>query len=218
VQRLLGLLVLGMVCTIGLSTTGCKKKEEPAKGADGKGAGGDGKGGNGDMVAVIEYDVFPTEVIVLKQGEKKDVEISRKGKTLKSVTVEAKSSDLKVHVKGVEFKDDAKTATVSIHADEKAPPGKHTITLTAGDVKKTIDVEVQKAAGEPEPKGKGKVEPEPKGKGKVEPEPKGKGKEKDGALNFRQQRDAYAALGREELSAEAQVVSRRQTVWFTREF
>jgi hypothetical protein len=215
------LLVLGLVCTIGLSTTGCKKKEEEKKGGDSAKM-DNGKGGNGDKVTVFEWDVFPTEVIVLKPGEMKDVEISRKGKSLKSVTVKTESSEPKVHVKDVEFKDDATKAKVTIHADEKAKPGKHTVTLTAGDTKKTIEVEVTKAAGEPEPKvkGKDKGETEPKaGKDKGETEPKGKGKGKDdkGALNLRPLSDAYVALGREELQAVAPSLTRRQVVWFIRE-
>jgi hypothetical protein len=219
VHRLLGLLILGLVCTIGLSTTGCKKKEEPAK-ADKAPSTGDK--GVAEAEGAVVYDVTET-IIVLKPGEKKDVELTRKGKTLKGVTVKGESSEPKVHVKTEDFKDDAKAAKVTIHADEKAPPGKHTVTLTPDDGKKTtIEVEVMKAAGEPEPKvkGKDKGETEPKtkkDKGEAEPKTKGKDKGDKGALNLRRQRDAYVALGREELQAATPSLTRRQVAWFIRE-
>jgi hypothetical protein len=201
-----------MVCTIGLSTTGCKKKEEPAKGDKAPSTGDKGAGeGGGDVV----YEVSET-LIVLKPGEKKAVVFTRKGKTLKAVIVKHESTEQKVHVKTEDFKDDEKEAKISIHADEKAPPGKHTVTLTADGAKKTIEVDV-KPAGEPEPKlkkDKGDTEPKvKKDKGDTEP----KTKKDKGALNLRPQRDAYVALGREEIQAAAPSPTRRQVAWFIRE-
>jgi hypothetical protein len=212
VHRLLGLLILGLVCTLGLSTTGCKKKEEPAKDK----APSTGDKGAIEAEGAIVYDVSET-ILVLKPGEKKDVDFTRKGKTLKGVTVKGESSEPKVHVKTEDFKDDEKKAKVTIHADEKAPPGKHTVTLTADGAKKTIEVEVTKAATEPEPKvkkDKGDTEPKTK-KDKGDTEPKTK-KDK-GALNLRPQRDAYVALGREVIQASAPSLARRQVAWFVRE-
>src|SRR5262249_24940284 len=149
------------------------------------------------------FEVSET-VIVLKPGEKKAVVFSRKGKTLKAVIVKGESTEKAVHVKAEDFKDDEKEAKVTIHADEKAPPGKHTVTLTPdGGKKTTIEVEVKKGAEEPEPKvkkDKGDTEPNvKKDKGDTEP----KTKKDKGALNLRPQRDAYVALGREEIQATA---------------
>jgi hypothetical protein len=214
------LLILGLVCTIGLSTTGCKKKEEPTKG-DKAPSTGDKGAGEGGKVAVIEYNIFPTKVIILKQGEKQEVPIERKGKDLKDLKLELSSSDEKVKATGGEFKGEEKGATITIHAEKDAPAKEHTITVKAGDVEKKIDVKVEpaekgkgdaeKGKGDAE-KGKGDAE---KGKGKGDAE-KGKGKGDKGALNFRPQRDAYVALGREELQA-APSLTRRQAVWFIRE-
>jgi hypothetical protein len=215
VHTLLGLLVLGLVCTIGLSTTGCKKKEEEKKGGGDTSKTNGGKGA-GETGGAVVYKISKT-IIVLKPGEKQDVELTREGKNLKGVTVKGESSEKAVHVKTEDFKDDEKAAKVTIHADEKAPPGKHTVTLTADDTKKTIEVEVKgKAKEDTEPKKKNKEDTEPK-KNKEDTEPK-KGKDGKGAMILRPQGDAYVALGREELQAAAPSLTRRQAAWFIREF
>ena len=122
---------------------------------------GTGPGGVGKTASTVEYDVFPTEIIVLKPGDTKDVKVSRKGKDMKDSDFTVTSSDPKVKVEGGKFKGDAKDATVTIKADPDAPAKEHTITITAGDVTKTVHVRVD--AGNGVVGGKKDLAPEKKG-------------------------------------------------------
>src|SRR5262245_35629192 len=138
-HKLLGLVVLGLACTLGLRTLGCKKAEEKGKGGEG------GKGGNGGGgVTIIKY-TFPTEVIILKPGEKKEVAIKREGKEkdLKEQPVEVTSPTKHVTVEEGKFEKEGKTATVTVHAAKDAKPGKHTIKVKADGQEGKIDVEVK---------------------------------------------------------------------------
>ena len=95
----------------------------------------------------VEYEIYPTEVIVLKAGESKDVKVSRKGGDAKDMDLSITSSDPKVKVEGGKFKGDAKEATVTVKADPDAPAKEHTLTIKAGDVTKTVRVRVDAAGG-----------------------------------------------------------------------
>jgi hypothetical protein len=140
------MLILGLACTIGLGTVGCSKKDKDKDKDTARTDGGkpDKGGRNGERAGVIEFEVFPTKVILLKQGEKKEVPVSRKGKGLKSVDVKVDSPDPDVTVEGGSFKDAEKEGKILINVSPTAKPGKHTITVTAGDLKKTFDVEITK--------------------------------------------------------------------------
>lgn len=100
---------------------------------------------SGDKAASIKYEVFPTEIIVLKPGDSKDVTVKRSGKDLKDAKLTVTSSDPKVKVKGGEFKGAAGEATVTVQAEADAPAKEHTITVKAGDVTKTINIRVEAA-------------------------------------------------------------------------
>ena len=95
----------------------------------------------------VEYDVYPTEVLVIEPGQSKDVKVSRKGGEAKDADLTVTSSDPKVMVEGGKFKGDAKEATVTVKADPDAPAKEHTITIKAGDVTKTVRVRVEPAGG-----------------------------------------------------------------------
>jgi hypothetical protein len=99
----------------------------------------------------VEYDVYPTEVIVLKPGESKDVKVSRKGKDLKDTDLTVTSSDPKVTVEGGKFKGDAKEATVTLKVAPDAPNAEHKITIKVGDVTKTVNLKVDKGGAAPPP-------------------------------------------------------------------
>jgi hypothetical protein len=128
-----------------LTLVGCTNSTKPGTpAATGKTAGN------------VEYDVFPTEILVLKPGESKDVKLTRKAKDakdMKDTDLTVTSSDPKVKVEGGKFKGDAKDATVTIKADPDAPAKEHTITIKAGDVTKTVHVRVE-AAGAAAPAAK----------------------------------------------------------------
>jgi hypothetical protein len=95
----------------------------------------------------VEYDVYPTDVLVIEPGQSKDMKVSRKGGEAKDVDLTVTSSDPKVRVEGGKFKGDAKEATVTVKADPDAPAREHTITIKAGDVTKTVHVRVEPAGG-----------------------------------------------------------------------
>jgi hypothetical protein len=134
--------------------------------------------------AKIEYKLAD-KTVTLKQGDSKEVTITRKGTGLKDLTLDITSSDPKVTVTGGKFKGDGTEATLKITVAKDAAAKDHTVTIKAGDTTLTIDVKVEKAKG---------------------------------AMNFRPQRDRYLAAGREGFQMQAQTVTRRPTVWFTREF
>jgi len=99
-------------------------------------------------VGIVEYDVFPTEVIVMKPGESKDVKFTRKGKDLKDTNLTVTSSDPKVKVEGGQFKGSGADAMVTIKVDPDAAAKEHKIMLKSGDVTKTLNIRVD-AAGAP---------------------------------------------------------------------
>lgn len=99
-----------------------------------------------DQAMIVEYDVFPTEVVVLKQGESKDVKLSRKGNELKDANLVVTSADPKVKVEGGQFKANGREATVTIKADADAPAKDHAITIRSGNTTKTINVRVESGA------------------------------------------------------------------------
>jgi len=278
VQRLLGLLVLGMVCTIGLSTTGCKKKEDEKK----------PKVEGGGQAATVTYEVADKTVTV-EQGKSADIKVTRKGEDLKDATLGVENPDDKaLTVTGGEFKGDKKTATLHVKAAADAPPKDYTVTIKAGEWTDKVTVTVEKAKAKAKPAAAPEIDVGDKAVTLKQGESKdvtvtrkgedlkdlaleitssddkavtvkggkfkGDGKEttvsisaaKDaaakeytvtikageqtktinvkvekagkGAMNFRPQRDPYLAVGREELQVAAPSVTRRQTVWFTREF
>lgn len=141
-QRLLSMLVLGLACTLGLGTVGCSKKDkdkaDTAKADTGRADTGRGTGG----VVVYEY---PTEVLVLKQGEKKTFDVTRKGKALKASELKIESSDPSVTVEGGSFKDEDKTATVTILTTKDTPAKEHTLKIKAGDKTEIVKIRVDKS-------------------------------------------------------------------------
>lgn len=95
---------------------------------------------------VVEYDIYPAEVLILKPGEAKDVKVSRKGADLKDTDLAFTSSDPKVTAEGGKFKGDAKEATVTVKAAPDAAEKENTLTIKAGDVTKTVKVKVDKGS------------------------------------------------------------------------
>ena len=112
--------------------------------------GRDTKSGTGTKAGVgaVEYEVYPTEIIVLKPGEQKEAKVSRKGKELKDADVTITSPDPSVTVEGGKFKGNTNEATVTIKAAPDAAPKEHTITVKAGDVTKTLKVRVEGPGGD----------------------------------------------------------------------
>jgi hypothetical protein len=91
---------------------------------------------------VIEYDVYPADVLVLEPGQAKDVKVSRKGDAGKESELSITSSDPKVKVEGGKFAGGSKDATVTVRADADAPAKEHTLTIKVGGVTKTVHVRV----------------------------------------------------------------------------
>ena len=102
--------------------------------------------GTGTAGGNVEYEVYPTEIIVLP-GEQKEAKVSRKGTGLKDADVTVTSPDPNVTIEGGKFKGDAKEATITIKAAPGATAKEHTVTLKAGDVTKTLKVRVERAGG-----------------------------------------------------------------------
>jgi hypothetical protein len=97
---------------------------------------------------VIEYDVYPADVLVLEPGQSKDVKVSRKGDAAKESDLTVTSSDPKVKVENGKFAGGAKDATVTVRADPDATNKDHTLTITVGGVTKTVHVRIG-TAGQP---------------------------------------------------------------------
>jgi hypothetical protein len=103
---------------------------------------------------VVEYDVYPTEVLVVEPGQSKDVKVTRKGGDMKDHDLTVTSSDPAVKVEGGKFKGDTKEATITVRADPSAPAKEHTVTIKSGDVTKLVKVRVEPAGGHADtPKG-----------------------------------------------------------------
>jgi hypothetical protein len=135
VQRLLsGLLVLGLAFTLGVAAPGCKK------GTANNAAPGD-----------VTYDLDVTE-ITIKQGESKEVTVTRKGKDLKDQEVNAMPSAAAVKATPEKFKGDKTTTKVTIAANEDAEAKTHTVKIKVGTFEKDVKVTVEEKKGK---KGKG---------------------------------------------------------------
>lgn len=95
--------------------------------------------------SAIEYEVYPTEIIVVKPGESRDVKVTRKGQGLKDTNLTVTSSDPKVTVEGGQFKGDSKEATVTIKTSPDTPENEHAITIKSNGTTKTVRLRVEKA-------------------------------------------------------------------------
>jgi len=143
VNKLLGILVLGLACSIGFGTmSGCKKDDKPKDNKT------EGKSGDKSITVAAA-----PETVTLKPGEKKDVTVTiTRTKTDADATV--KVSDLPEGVKATVAKEgkiakDAKEATVTFEADAAAKDAdkdaKITVSSDGIDVTKNVKVSVKKS-------------------------------------------------------------------------
>jgi len=128
------MLVLGLVFTIGVSATGCKKGTN-----------------NATTPEKPQYNVEPS-TLTLKQGETKTITFSRTGKDLRDQDVTVSSSEPKVSAKIKDdakgFKGDAKSVDINVTAAADAPKGDATVTVKVGtDIDKKVTVTVADAKG-----------------------------------------------------------------------
>lgn len=129
------LLYATTVLTLAVALVGCANRDNkdkvPAKGGP----------------ATVEYEVYPTEVIILKPGETKDVQVKRKGKDLKDVDLvvtPADATDKTVTIEGGKFKGAEQEAKVTIRTTPETPEKEYVINVKAGDQVKTIKIRVEK--------------------------------------------------------------------------
>jgi len=128
------MLVLGLVFTIGVSATGCKKGTN-----------------NTTTPEKPSYDVEST--LTLKPGETKAITFKRTGKDLRDQDFTVTSSDpakvsakIKDDAKG--FKGSATTADINVTAAADAPKGDVTVTIKVGDAtEKKVTVTVTEKKG-----------------------------------------------------------------------
>jgi uncharacterized membrane protein len=142
-QKLLGLLILGLACTIGVSTVGCSKKKEETPPAMG--------GGDGKKLTV------KAENLTVNKGDKKDVKIVIA--VMDEDVLIAFKAPPGITIEGGKIKKGEKSHTYSVEVDKGAKEGDHEVTVTAkgGGEEKTDTFKVTVPKGEaPPPPAKGK--------------------------------------------------------------
>jgi len=143
------MLVLGMVFTIGVSATGCKKSgtNTPPKGDGAKTDNtqtDNSKKGKDTVKYTVEVDK-----LTLDPNAEGEIKVSRSGKTLKAEDLKVEVPEAsKLTASGGKFAADGKSASITLKAAKDSPPGEHKVMISLGEFKATVPVMITKKGTE----------------------------------------------------------------------